>query len=77
MCNYDPTVVSNLPNCAYLEPVGMYPCPKCGEMVIAGLPHPAHDDDFDSKRAYQAHLGEDRVSDDDGSFDFVDADYQD
>lgn len=32
-CEYDPTEMKD-------APIGMYHCPECGEMVIAGLPHP-------------------------------------
>lgn len=32
-CIYDPREMSGLP-------IGMFHCPECGEMVIAGLPHP-------------------------------------
>lgn len=32
-CDYDPTVMTG-------APIGMYHCPKCREMVVAGLPHP-------------------------------------
>jgi len=32
-CPFDPIL--------YLgQPIGMFHCPICGEMVIAGLPHP-------------------------------------
>ena len=24
-------------------PLGMYHCPECGEMVVAGMPHPDYD----------------------------------
>ena len=32
-CSYDPMVFLG-------EPIGMYHCPECGEMVIAGMEHP-------------------------------------
>jgi transcription initiation factor IIE alpha subunit len=32
-CTYDPTTLLG-------KPIGMFHCPECGEMVIAGLPHP-------------------------------------
>ena len=32
-CPYDPTPLMG-------EPIGMFHCPLCGDMVIAGLPHP-------------------------------------
>lgn len=28
------------------KPIGMYHCPECGCMVLAGLPHPVCDIDF-------------------------------
>ena len=31
-CPHDPQELKG-------EPIGMYHCPVCGEMVIAGLPH--------------------------------------
>lgn len=34
-CTHDPTTVAG--------PIGMYHCPECGEMVIAGFPHPEED----------------------------------
>lgn len=35
-CDYDPREFTGLP-------IGMFHCPKCGDMVIAGLPHAAPD----------------------------------
>lgn len=32
-CAYDPKEMAG-------EPVGMFHCPECGEMVIAGMEHP-------------------------------------
>lgn len=32
-CPYDPREMSD-------QPIGMFHCPLCGEMVIAGMPHP-------------------------------------
>ena len=34
-CTFDPTsdIYKN-------APIGMFHCPECGEMVVAGLPHP-------------------------------------
>lgn len=29
------------------QPIGMYHCPACGMMVVAGVPHPPAEDDFD------------------------------
>ena len=34
-CTYDPRPLVG-------EPIGMFHCPGCGRMVVAGLPHPAH-----------------------------------
>lgn len=31
-CPYDPRELVGLP-------IGMFHCPRCGEMIIAGLPH--------------------------------------
>lgn len=33
-CSYDPSLIPNS------VPIGMFHCPECGEMVIAGMPHP-------------------------------------
>ena len=38
-CSHDPSVYQNCP-------VGMYHCPECGEMVLAGVAHPKDFDDF-------------------------------
>lgn len=35
-CSHDPRSRRGLP-------IGMYHCPECGCMVIAGLPHTEHD----------------------------------
>ena len=32
-CPYDPTVLKGVP-------IGMLHCPECGEMILAGVPHP-------------------------------------
>lgn len=32
-CTYDPSTLIDVP-------IGMFHCPECGEMVMAGLPHP-------------------------------------
>ena len=34
-CTYDPRQLTS-------EPIGVFPCPECGRMVWAGLPHPDH-----------------------------------
>lgn len=35
MCSHDPRQFAK-------TPMGMYHCPECGEMVIAGCPHPVY-----------------------------------
>lgn len=30
-CKFDPTQITG--------PIGMFHCPECGEMVLAGVPH--------------------------------------
>ena len=37
-CNYDPTELAD-------APIGQFHCPECGEMVIAGMPHPPSDEE--------------------------------
>jgi hypothetical protein len=37
-CSYDPRELAG-------APIGQFHCPNCGEMVIAGLPHPDYDMD--------------------------------
>lgn len=43
-CDFDPVPYKG-------QPIGMFHCPYCGEMVLAGLPHPNEfftlDDDLD------------------------------
>ena len=34
-CGYDPVVEKSGSN-------GMYHCPECGQMVLAGMPHPPY-----------------------------------
>lgn len=36
-CEHDPKTMAG-------QPVGMYHCPECGEMVVAGMDHPDYDD---------------------------------
>jgi hypothetical protein len=36
-CRHDPLPLTNLP-------IGMYHCPDCGVMVIAGLAHPTDEE---------------------------------
>lgn len=33
MCPFDPSIYVNVP-------LGMFHCPLCGDMIVAGLPHP-------------------------------------
>ena len=41
-CSFDPTAD------IYKDaPIGMFHCPECGEMVVAGMPHPDWDALFD------------------------------
>jgi len=35
-CSYDPEILKG-------QPIGMFHCPECGEMVVAGMPHPDYD----------------------------------
>lgn len=37
LCTYDPEILKG-------EPIGMFHCPECGEMVVAGMEHPDYDD---------------------------------
>lgn len=32
-CDFDPETLKG-------QPIGMFHCPQCGEMVVAGMPHP-------------------------------------
>jgi len=36
-CTYDPKILKG-------KPIGMFHCPECGEMVVAGMDHPDYDD---------------------------------
>lgn len=36
LCDYDPVPLAG-------KPLGMFHCPKCGCMVMAGMPHPPCD----------------------------------
>lgn len=36
MCSYDPTQLKG-------QPIGMFHCPECGHMVVAGLEHQDYD----------------------------------
>ena len=35
-CDFDTMIYKD-------EPMGMFHCPYCGEMVLAGVPHPDYD----------------------------------
>lgn len=39
LCDYDPVPLAGLP-------LGMFHCPDCGCMILAGVPHPPCDPDF-------------------------------
>lgn len=39
-CSHDPTKLLNMP-------IGMYHCPECGEMVLAGVAHTPDESWFD------------------------------
>lgn len=38
-CDYDPTPLLG-------QPIGMFHCPKCGEMVLAGMEHPDYHEEL-------------------------------
>lgn len=44
MCSYNPELVTG--------PIGMFHCPQCGEMVIAGYKHPNYDSIDESYAEY-------------------------
>lgn len=50
-CPFDPTAYANLP-------LGMFHCPLCGDMVIAGMAHPEPFDDDADYQAYMASLAD-------------------
>jgi len=35
-CTFDPKILKG-------QPIGMFHCPECGEMVVAGIDHPDYD----------------------------------
>jgi len=43
-CTFDPTadIYKN-------APIGMFHCPECGEMVLAGMPHPDWDEFYKNR----------------------------
>lgn len=48
-CSYDPSQLIGVP-------IGMFHCPECGEMVVAGMPHPDYDLIFDTPPIAKAEL---------------------
>jgi rRNA maturation protein Nop10 len=48
-CTHDPTINKD-------QPIGMYHCPECGQMVMAGMPH--IDYEFDIDESYKEYLME-------------------
>ena len=56
-CDFDPMIYKD-------EPIGMFHCPQCGEMVLAGVPHPDYDyinksiDDFINNDTSISHFTE-------------------
>lgn len=55
-CKYDPMEMKD-------APIGMYHCPECGEMVLAGAPHPDYsllEDDDEGLRSARRHDKEDK-----------------
>jgi hypothetical protein len=48
-CDYDPRELAGLP-------IGTMHCPRCGEMVIAGLPHEPEvkEEDYDDDQTLRA-----------------------
>lgn len=46
-CPHDPRELAG-------QPIGMYHCPECGEMVVAGIPHPAEIADEEYAEAMRA-----------------------
>ncbi|HLF13223.1 MAG TPA: hypothetical protein VJA26_18640 [Gammaproteobacteria bacterium] len=45
-CPHDPRALAG-------APIGMYHCPECGEMVLAGLAHPTDEDYREEREAMQ------------------------
>jgi len=51
-CNHDPKEMTG-------KPIGMYHCPECGEMVIAGMEHPDYsllDEEAEALAMKQEHI---------------------
>ena len=57
-----PTTSSNTSSCPYDPmllkgaPIGMFHCPECGEMILAGVPHINYD--IDIAEDYEKYLAE-------------------
>ena len=49
-CGHDPREMAG-------QPIGMFHCPECGEMVIAGMPHPDYSEDPEWPRAPAEEAG--------------------
>ncbi len=47
-CSYDPKEMAG-------APIGMFHCPECGEMVLAGVDHPDYEE-LDMEKLYQLHV---------------------
>lgn len=46
-CSFDPSPLTDVP-------LGMFHCPECGEMVVAGMPHPKYWEILDQISDYVA-----------------------
>lgn len=42
ICTYDPRPLA-------LLPIGMFHCPECGDIVLAGMPHPMSDSEMNKE----------------------------
>ena len=61
-CPFDPSVYVNVP-------LGMFHCPGCGEMVIAGMAHPDYSEDDSVPNNVCTGLASIAVQDEGGSTD--------
>ena len=59
-CPFDPSVYINVP-------LGMFHCPECGEMVIAGMAHPDYSEDDSAPNNACTGLAPTDAQDDTGS----------
>lgn len=48
-CGFDPRTMAG-------QPIGMFHCPECGEMVIAGMAHPDYANWEEDHARYMAEL---------------------